>query len=101
MAVRCVYPDATLFLSPLHQLLLPSGEGILTSRRTESSLCAISGKKLGRKSVVTALVPKKPVSQPVGKINADQSVGENPEVEGKNKSLTYKIQESPKDVKLS
>ena len=48
------------------------------SRRTESALCAISGKKLGRESVLTALVPKKPVAQPVGSISVDQKVGENP-----------------------
>ena len=48
------------------------------SRRTESALCAISGKKLGRESVLTALVPEKPVAQAVGSINVDQKVGENP-----------------------
>ena len=32
-------------------------------RRTESALCTISGEKLGRESVLTALVPKNPVAQ--------------------------------------
>ena len=34
------------------------------------------------------------IEQPVDHINVDQSVGENPVVEDKNKSLTHKIQES-------
>ena len=47
------------------------------SRRAESALCAISGKTFGRESVLTALVPKTPVAQPVGSINVDQKVGNN------------------------
>ena len=58
------------------------------SKITESALCAISGGKLGKESVLTALNPKKPVAQLVSNINVDQSVGENPVVEDKAKLLT-------------
>ena len=53
------------------------------SRRTESALCAISGKPFRKDSVITALVPK-----------GDQKVGGKPVVEDKNKSLTYNTQEN-------
>ena len=68
------------------------------SRRTETALCAISGEKLGKESVLTALVPKKPVAQSLGSTNINQRVLENPLVEDKTKSLTYKIQESTNEV---
>ena len=61
------------------------------SRKTESALCAISGKIFGKEHVLTALVSKKPVAQPVGSINIDQKVGGKSFVEDKSKSLTYKI----------
>ena len=61
------------------------------SRRTEAALCAMLGKNIGKESILTALVPKKSVALSVGSINVDQKVGENPSVEDKNKSLTYKI----------
>ena len=55
-------------------------------------------KNIGRGSILTALVPKKPVALSIGSINVDQKVGENPSVEDKNKSLTYKIQENANEV---
>ena len=63
------------------------------SRRTKSSLCAISWKTFGKESALTSLVLNKPVELPVGSINADQRAVENPLVEEKNKILTYKIYE--------
>ena len=48
------------------------------SGRTEPALCAISGEKFSRESVLTTLVPKKPITLLVGSINVDQSVVENP-----------------------
>ena len=54
-------------------------------RRTKYALCAISEKTFGKKSVLTALVPKKPVALSVGNINIDQRVVENALVEDKNK----------------
>ena len=47
------------------------------SRKTESALCAISGKTFGKESVLTPLVPNKPVSLSVGSTNVDQRVVEN------------------------
>ena len=61
------------------------------SRKTESALCAILGKTFGKESVVTALVPKKPVALTVSSINIDS--GEN-----KNNSSTYKIYNDSEDV---
>ena len=63
------------------------------SRRTESALCTISGKKNHKEAVLTTLVPKKSLAQPVGSIKVDQKVGGKTVVEDKNKSLTYKIQQ--------
>ena len=48
------------------------------SRKTESVLCAISGKTYSNESVLTAfLVLKKPVMLPVDSINIDQRVVES------------------------
>ena len=55
---------------------------------TKFSLCAISGNSFCRESVLTALVPKKCVAQPVGSINIDQKVGSV--VEDKNEISAYK-----------
>ena len=41
------------------------------SGRTESALCTVSGKTFGKESVLTALVPKKPVALSVGIIKID------------------------------
>ena len=68
------------------------------SRRTDSSFCAISGNTFGRESVLTYLVPYKPVAPSVGSINVVQRVVENPLVEGKNKILTYEIHNTNEDV---
>ena len=48
------------------------------SRRTESALCAISGKTFHKEAVLTALLPKKPAAQSEGSINVEQKVGEKP-----------------------
>ena len=70
------------------------------SRRTESALCAISGKNLGKESVVKTLVSKKPVAQSVRSINVDQRVVENLLVEDKDIFFTYctKIHNTNEDV---
>ena len=68
------------------------------SRRTESALCAISGKSFRKEAVLTALVPMKSVAQPVGSIKVDQKVGKKTVVENKNKSLAHKIQENTNEV---
>ena len=60
-------------------------------RRTESALCAISGETFGKESMITTLVPKKPVSLSVGRINID-SVGD------KNSNSPYKIYNTNEDV---
>ena len=69
------------------------------SRRAEPTLCAISVQTFRKGSVLTALVPKKSVAQPVGSIKVDQKVGGKPVVvEDKNKSLADKIQENANEV---
>ena len=65
------------------------------SRRTESSLCAILGKTFGEEAVLSALVPKKSVAQPVGSIKVGHKAGVG---EDKNKSLVDKIQENTNEV---
>ena len=40
----------------------------------------------------------KPVTQSIGSINVGKRVGENPLVEDKSKSLTYKMQENTNEV---
>ena len=55
-------------------------------KRTESALCAISGKTCDNKSVLTVFVPKKPAALSVGSINIDA-------VEDENNYSTYKIHE--------
>ena len=62
------------------------------SRRTESALCAISGKTFRK------VVSKKSVAQPIGTIKVDQKVGGESTVEDKNKSLAEKIQENTNEV---
>ena len=62
-------------------------------RRTKSALCTIAGKIFRKEAVLTALVPKKSIAQPVGSIKVHQKVG------GKqDKGLTYKIQENTNEV---
>ena len=62
------------------------------SRRTQSALCAISEKTNRKEALLTALVPKKSVAQPVGSIKVDQKFGGKPIVEDKKKAwrTTYK-----------
>ena len=67
-------------------------------RRTKSALCVISGETFGRESVLTVLVPKKPVALSVGSINVDQSAVKNILVGDKNGILTYKIHNTKEDV---
>ena len=55
--------------------------------KTESALGAISGKTFDKGSVLTALVPKKPVGLSVSNINIDQRVVESTSVEDKNNHL--------------
>ena len=55
------------------------------NRRTEFDLCAISGKTFPKESVLTALLPKESVAQPVGSIKVDQKVRKKTVVEDKNK----------------
>ena len=62
------------------------------SRRTQSALCAISGKTNRKEALLTALVPKKSVAQPVGSIKVDQKFGGKPIVEDKKKSFEDNIQ---------
>ena len=64
------------------------------SRRTQSALCAMSGKTFRKEASLTALVPNKSVAQPVDSIKIDQKVGGKPIVEEKNKSLADNIQEN-------
>ena len=71
------------------------------SRRTESSLCAISGKTFRKESALTALVAKKSVAQQIGNIKVHQKAGGKTVVENKNKNLTYKIQENTNEVSCS
>ena len=54
------------------------------SRRTASALCATSGKTFRKEAVLTALVPKKSVAQPVGTISikVDHKVGGKPVFSG-------------------
>ena len=59
--------------------------------RAESVLCAISGTKIGKESVLSSLMPKQSVVLSVGSINVNQTVVENTSVEDKNGSSTYKI----------
>ena len=66
--------------------------------RIESALRAISGKTCREEAVLTALLPKKSVAQPVGTIKVDQEVGGKPVVEDKNKSLADKIPEKTNEV---
>ena len=68
------------------------------SKRKEFVLCAISGENLGKESVLTALVPKKPVALSVGSISVYQRDVGDPLVEDKNKRLTYKIHENNNEV---
>ena len=70
-------------------------------RRTESALCAILGKIFREEAVLTALVPVLSITQPVESCNVDQKIGGKPAVEDKNKSLTYKIQESANNNEIS
>ena len=56
-------------------------------RKTESALCAISGKTFGKEFILTALVPKKPVAMSVGIINVDQKVVERALVKDKTKII--------------
>ena len=56
-------------------------------RRTEFALCATSGKNFCKEAVLTALVPKKSVAQPVGFIKVDQKVGKKTVVEDKKQKL--------------
>ena len=69
------------------------------SRRTESALCAVSRKTFGKKSVLTALVPKKSVALLliVGSINIDQRVVEDVSMEDNNTGLAYKIHDKTND----
>ena len=62
------------------------------SRRTESALCAISVKNLGKESILTTLAPKKPVAQSIGSINVGQRVVGN--------ILTYKVHDTYEDVSV-
>ena len=48
----------------------------------------------GKESVLTALVPKKPVALPVGRINIDQRAVENASMEDKNSNSTYKVDDN-------
>ena len=68
------------------------------SRRTESALCAISEKIFRKEAVLTGLVSKKSVAQPLSSIKVDQKVGKTPGVEDKNKSLADKIQENTTEI---
>ena len=52
-------------------------------------------------SVLTALIPKKPVALSIGRINIDQRVVENAIVEDNNKSSTYKIHHNINEVSFS
>ena len=70
------------------------------SGRTESALCAISGKKLGKESVLTVLVPKKPVAESVGSINVGHRVVEKTLEEDKNEISTYKTHDTNEDVRF-
>ena len=63
-------------------------------KRTESALHVISWKVFGKKSVLTALVPRKPVVLSVSSINIDQRVVENTSVEDQDNSSTYKINDN-------
>ena len=47
------------------------------NKRTEFALCEISGKTFGKESILTALVPKKPVALSVGSMNINEKVVEN------------------------
>ena len=63
------------------------------------SIVLVPKVKAGTESVLTALVPKKPVAQPVASINVHQKIGETPAaVEDRNKTFTYRIQESTNEV---
>ena len=57
------------------------------NRRIESALCTISGKTLGKESVLTTLAPKKPVALSVSSINIDS-------MEDKNNNSSYKKHDS-------
>ena len=70
-------------------------------RRTASALCAILGRTFREEAILTALVPVMFIAQPVESSNVDQKVGGKPAVEDKNKSLTYKIQESANELVIS
>ena len=48
----------------------------------------------GKESVLTVLVPKKPVALPVGRINIDQRAVENASMEDKNSNSTYKVDDN-------
>ena len=61
------------------------------SRKTESALCAASGKTFGKESERTAFVLKNPVVLSMSSLNVNQRAIENPCVKDKNKILTYKI----------
>ena len=61
------------------------------SRKTESTFSATSGKTFRKESVLTALVPKKPIALSVGSINIDS-------VEDKNNNSTYKIHDYTNEV---
>ena len=60
---------------------------------------AQSQQKVGWEVSTNGLSPQEArIAQPVGNINVDQSVGENPVVGNKDKSLTQKIQENTNEV---
>ena len=68
------------------------------SKRTESALCAVSGKKFGKESVLTALVPKTPVVLPVGSVNVDQRVVKIHKWGARTKFQRPKIHNTNEDV---
>ena len=70
----------------------------IAKERTESSLCAISGKKFDKISAITALVSKKPVALSVGSINFDQRVVVNASIDDKSNNSTYKTHNTKEDV---
>ena len=67
------------------------------SKRTESALCATSGKTFGKETVLTASLPKQTVVLSVGSINIEQRVVEKTSVENKNNNSTYEIHHNTKE----